>query len=73
MNLACQFAIKNNQYLYRFLRENSYWYKELNRNPDSLKQMEQQMKEYYKLTPKDKMDELSKKIELIRTFMDVLR
>ena len=73
MDISCQFAIKNNQNLYRFLRENSYWYKELNRNPDSLKKMEEDMKVYYKLTTKDKMNELERKIELIKTFMDIMR
>ncbi len=73
MDLATQFAIKNNPNLYRFLRENSYWYKELNRNPESIKQMEEKMKEYYKITPKDKMQELERKIELIRTFMEIMR
>lgn len=73
MNLTTQFTIKNNPYLYRYLREHSYWYKELNRNPESIYQLEQEMKETYKLTTKDKIDNISKKIELVRTFMDVLK
>ena len=33
MNLETQFKIKNNPMLQKYIRENSYWYKILNRNP----------------------------------------
>lgn len=73
MTLDLQFKIKQNPNLYRYLRENSYWYKELNRNPSSLKQMEQEMKNRYQLTTSDKINQVSKSLEMVRTFMDVLQ
>ena len=58
MDLATQFAIKNNPNLYRFLRENSYWYKYLNRSPGYLKEVEEEMKSRYKLRAEDKMEKI---------------
>ena len=49
MNIETQIKIKNNHYLYRYLRDNSSWYKALNRDPNSIKQMEIEMKNAYKL------------------------
>lgn len=65
--------IKNNPIVYSYLRENSYWYKELNRNSEALKEVEEQAKKMYKQTPEDKMEKLSRNIELISTFIDVLK
>ena len=35
MNLDIQFKIKNNPNYQRYIRENSYWYKILNRTPEA--------------------------------------
>ena len=73
MNLETQFKIKNDPMLQKYIRENSYWYKNLNRNPNLIEYMIQEMKEKYKLTTTDKINELSEKLDLIRTFMNVLK
>lgn len=65
--------IKTNPLIYSYLRENSSWYKELNRSSEALRQIEEEAKKFYKQTPKDKLEKLSHKIELITTFMDVLK
>ena len=39
MLVETQIKIRNNPYLYRYLRDNSSWYKALNRDPNSIKQM----------------------------------
>lgn len=72
MNKEILSIINSNPYLRRYLNEHSYWYKELIRNPNSLKEMETKMKETYKLTFFDKINNLNDKVELIRTFIDVL-
>lgn len=72
MDLKTQFKVKNNPYILRYLRENSYWYKILTRNPSAVEILERQMKEEYRLTPKDKIEDFGKKIEMIRSFMDIL-
>jgi len=73
MNIETQIKIKNNPYLYQYLRDNSSWYKLLNRNPNSIKQMETEMKNAYKLNLTDKISNINQKIEMVRTFIDILR
>lgn len=73
MNLENQFKIKNDPMLQKFIRENSYWYKNLNRNPDLIENMTSEMKEKYKLTTSDKINDISNKIDLIKSFMDVIK
>lgn len=73
MTVETQIKIRNNPYLYRYLRDNSSWYKALNRNPESIKNMETEMKQVYKLNLTDKIDNISQKIEMLRTFMDILK
>ena len=73
MNLDTQFKIKNNPMLQRYIRENSYWYKILNRNPDLIKKMTEDMKKAYKLTFEDKIDDLNTKMNMVRAFMDALK
>ena len=46
---------ENDKYL-KFLRQNSNWYKELNRNPKSYDLFVKKMKEKYKLRTIDKVD-----------------
>lgn len=72
MNIETQIKIKNNPYLYRYLRDNSAWYKNLNRDPNSIKDMEKEMKSAYKLNLTDRIDNVNQKIEMLRTFIDIL-
>ena len=73
MNLETQFKIKNNPMLQKYIRENSYWYKLLNRNPSLISKMNEEMKKAYKLTFEDKVDDLNSKINLIKGFMDIIK
>jgi len=65
--------LRNNPPLYHYLKYNSYWYKELYRNPSSIKTLEQEMKKEYKLTAEDKISKLNDRINMIASFLDVLR
>lgn len=73
MKVSTTIKIKSNPYLQRYIRENSYWYKLLNRNPELINQMSEDMKKAYKLTMSDKIDDLNTKMNLIRTFMDTIK
>ena len=73
MNLDVQFKIKNNPMLQKYIRENSYWYKNLNRNTDLIEVLTDEMKEKYKLTTADKINSLGQKLDLISTFINVLK
>ena len=73
MNLDLQFKIKNDPNLQRYLRENSNWYKYLNRNPESFTAFTEEMKERYKLRPGDKINNFVDKLDLISSFINVLK
>lgn len=73
MDLNTQYKIFSNNLLHQYLRENSYWYKLLNRNPLLLSDMIQEMKDKYKLNTSDKIERLGDKISLIESFLDVLK
>ena len=64
--------IKHNPLVYSYLREDSSWYKDLNRGSISLKELEELAKKHFKQTPEDKIKKLSRNIELISTFLDVM-
>ena len=72
MNIETQLKIKNNPYIHQYLRDNSIWYKRLNRDPNSIKELEKEMKSAYKLNVVDKIDNINQKIEMLRTFIDIL-
>ena len=72
MKLETIYYIKTNPLIYNYLREDSSWYKKLNRGEDVLKEIEESAKKFYKQTPEDKLNQLSKNIELIKTFLEVM-
>ena len=53
MTLDVIFRINKDENLHRYLRENSYWYKLLNRDPRLINKMNEDMKKAYKLTLED--------------------
>ena len=71
MNLDILMNINKDPKQKQFLRENSYWYKLLNRNPNLIKKMEEDMKKAYKMTLEDKVSDVITKINLIKGFMDL--
>lgn len=73
MNIKTQIIVRNNPNIYRYLRENSYWYKYLNRNGESIKELEKEMKDRYKLRTEDRLESINNSISLIHSFMDVLK
>ena len=64
--------IKKNPMLYHYLKYHSYWYKILLRNPLLLNDLINDMKEDYKLTTKDKIESISKKMQMISSLLEVL-
>ena len=73
MNLNLQYKIYQDPKQHQFLRENSYWYKYLNRSELYYKDFINDMKEKYKLTSTDKINKMINNIEMFRTFLDVLK
>ncbi len=72
MDLKTLHYVRSNYYITSYLREHSYWYKYLTRNPNSIQELEKETKEYFRLRPKDKMEDLEKRLMFIRQFMDIL-
>ena len=64
--------IYNDPNMFRFLRENSNWYKLLNRGVP-LARMENEMKERYGLRFRDKVDKVGTGVSLLKAFMDVTK
>jgi len=73
MTLELQYQIHSNPNYIRFLREYSYWYKILNRNPASFKDFIYDMKDKYKLKPSDRLNKMLDNISMLQSFIEVLR
>ena len=65
------YKIRMDKNLDNYIKYHSYWYKELLRNPEKIKDMEEEMKKEYKLTTSDKIEQFGNKLQMIRTFMDI--
>lgn len=66
-------VIRNNPIIYQYLRDNSFWYKELNRNSNVVDNILKEAKKYYKVRGIDKLERAIEQIDMITTFMDVLK
>lgn len=73
MNLNLQYRIYQDPKQHQFLRENSYWYKYLNRSEIYYKDFINDMKDKYKLKPIDKLNKISEDLDMVRTFLEVLK
>ncbi len=73
MNLDLQFKIRNDENMLSYLRQHSNWYKYLNRNPQNINDFIKEMREVYKLRPTDKFNSFVEKLDLISSFIDVLK
>lgn len=73
MTLETQFKINSNPNYIRFIRENSIWYKILNRDPLEFKKFEDTVKDKYKLKPSDRINKLIDDINMLQKFIEVLK
>ena len=71
MILDIQFKLKSNPNYIKYLRENSYWYKILTRDPSLFKEFVDEVKVNYKLRPIDKINDAISTIEMISTIMNM--
>ena len=73
MNFNVQLELNNNPNLKRYVRENSYWYKILNRNPHMIEKLKEEIKEKYRLRTTDKLNNALKTLELIQNVVSTLK
>ena len=65
--------LKSNQKIYEILKHNSYYIKQINRDPNYYKIFIKDMKEKYKLRPTDKINEAIDNIDLISSILETLK
>ena len=70
MDFITQKKIFENPLLHRFLRENSYWYKILNREPDKINDMIKDMNDKY---TSYKIERFGEKLTFVESILDVLK
>ena len=73
MSLELQFKIKNNPNYSKYLKENSYWYKYLNRSDSYFKQFEDEVKIAYKLRPTDKISKALDAFDMMQNLFSSLK
>ena len=72
MTTEIQYILNNNPLLKKFLRENSFYYKMIIRNPNSIHELIDLMKKEYKLSLPDKLEKIKDDLSMINTIMDIL-
>lgn len=70
MPYELQIKLKSNPLYIRYLRENSYWYKILIRNPKMFNVFLEKLKEEYKLRPQDKLEKIFGTIDLVSNLLN---
>ena len=65
--------IRKRPYLYHFLRLDSSYYEMIIKDPNSIYELNRIAKEKLKIRFQDKVDNLSNKINLLHTFLDVFQ
>lgn len=73
MILEIQKKLRDNPKMLTLLRENSYWYKQLNRSSENYELFLKEMKEKYKLKFSDKVASAIDGIDMISSVLNVLK
>lgn len=72
MRVEVLLKLKENPLYTKYIRENSNWYKILNRNPNLVDDMIKEMKEKYKLRFSDKVENVSNMASLVTNFINII-
>ncbi|MGE5456205.1 MAG: YlbE-like family protein [Ignavibacteriales bacterium] len=73
MTLDIQYKIKSNPNYLKYLREKSYWYKILNRNPNLFNTFVEEVKTNYRLRPGDRISRALEYIDMFQTIITSLK
>lgn len=73
MELELQKKLIDTPKMYQYLKENSYWIKYLNRNPEVYKEFQEKMKELYHERATDKLSDAIDNIDLISSVLSSLK
>lgn len=73
MEINVQMAIKNKKNFYKYLMENSFWIKDLNRDSANLNKFAEYVKEKYRLRVSDKFSDAIDNVNLLSNVIDALK
>ena len=73
MQLDIQMKLKQEKNMFQYLKENSFWAKDLNRNSDYYSKFLEAMKERYRLRTTDKISAAIDNIDLISSFLGAFK
>lgn len=73
MTLDTQFKLKSNPIYIKYIHENSYWYKILNRDPNRFNEFVEELRVNYKLRPTDKINKALSTFEMISAIISSLK
>lgn len=73
MTLQTQFELKKSPYYIMYLRNNSIWYKLLNRNPSLIDKFVEEVKVYYKLRNVDKIEKAINTFNMIQNVLTSIK
>ncbi len=73
MDLSLQQNLDKDKKMALYLKRNSYWYKDLNRNSDNYKKFVSAMRDKYHLKMTDKISDAIDNIDLITGILDSLK
>lgn len=73
MRLDIQNKLVNDPKMAGYLKENSGWYKYLNRTPLNYDKFVKTMKEQYKIRATDKIGEVVENIDLISNILNIIK
>lgn len=72
MELNLLYKIKKEKKHYDFLRNHSYWYKYLNRNPENYKKFIEAYKKYSRANTTNKVSDTINNIDMVTNILKVL-
>lgn len=73
MELDLQMKLKQEKNMFQYLKENSFWVKELNRDALNYSRFVEAMKEKYRLRTTDKISDAIDNIDLISSFLGAFK
>ncbi|CCZ88790.1 unknown [Coprobacillus sp. CAG:605] len=73
MKINLQYKIKNTKGYYEYLKDNSWWIKNLSRNPDSFNDYQNYLKDKYELRTSDKISKAIDNIDLISSLLSAIK
>ena len=73
METRIKILLDSNPLYKEYIRNNSYWYKILNRDSNMFNSFIEEVKEKYKLRTTDKISNMVDKMDMISKFINVLR